>query len=136
MVIAVNTTVLTKETLDLKSNFVQEIFKRIAQQNPHHQFVFISNQPYNEALIFSKNITTIVVRSSLKNTFSQKYWYDVKLPLALKKIKPDLTELHNVINVGLDLLEYRAYDGSDTQHRQQTDSKAHRTHQLIHASCV
>ena len=90
MVIAVNTTVLVNSELDYKSNFVREVFKRITQQNLEHQFIFIFSTPYNEDLLFSKNIRLILVKSSSQNKLALKYWYDIKLPIALKKYKPDL----------------------------------------------
>jgi glycosyltransferase involved in cell wall biosynthesis len=90
MIIAVNTTVVETNIFNNKSNFIIEVFKRIAQQNPQLQFIFIFDKAHNKDILFSKNITSIIVKSLSKNALTTKYWYNVKLPLALKKYKVDL----------------------------------------------
>ena len=43
-------------------HFIFETFKRITAQHPHHSFVFIFDKPFDPSIIFSKNITAVVVK--------------------------------------------------------------------------
>jgi len=90
MRIAVNTIFLQKDKLEGYGYFVQEIFSRLARQHPEHQFFFIFDRPYDEIFIFSANVTPIVVSPAARHAFSFKYWYDVKLPLALSGLRIDV----------------------------------------------
>ncbi len=87
MIIAVNTIGISLDKTDYKSLFIKEVFERIAQQN---QFFFIFNKLNKDEFISSKKITLIPVKSALQNKLALKCWYDIKLPIALKKHKPDL----------------------------------------------
>jgi glycosyltransferase involved in cell wall biosynthesis len=90
MVIAVNTRFLQTNKLDSYASFVLEIFKRIANQQPQHQFVFIFDRRVLTDFGFAKNITSVVISPKVKDIVSSKYWYDIKLPFGLMKYKPDL----------------------------------------------
>ncbi|MDE3145552.1 MAG: glycosyltransferase family 4 protein, partial [Bacteroidota bacterium] len=90
MRIAVNSIFLQKNNLEGYGYFVQEIFRRLAKQFPQHEFIFIFDREYDEQFIFSSNIKPIVVAPKARHAFSFKYWYDVKLPMALRSIKPDV----------------------------------------------
>lgn len=90
MVIAVNTRFLQTNKLGSFASFVLEIFKRIASQQPQHQFVFIFDRTVHTDFGFPKNITPIVISPKVKDIVSFKYWYDIKLPFGLIKHKPDL----------------------------------------------
>jgi glycosyltransferase involved in cell wall biosynthesis len=107
MVVAVNTTVVETDCLNNKSNFIKEVFKRIAQYNPQHQFIFIFDKAYDEDFISQKNITPVIITpffqsaitvkfwkeanvQSPQNALSLKYWYNIKLPLILKKHQVDI----------------------------------------------
>jgi glycosyltransferase involved in cell wall biosynthesis len=90
MLIAVNTRFLAQNRLDSYASFVFEIFKRIAQEQQQHQFIFIFDRTFDANFDFTKNITPIVISPKVKDIVSFKYWYDIKLPFGLKKYKPDL----------------------------------------------
>jgi glycosyltransferase involved in cell wall biosynthesis len=90
MVIAVNTRFLQTNKLDSYASFVLEILKRIANQQPQHQFVFIFDRRVLTDFGFAKNITSVVISPKVKDIVSSKYWYDIKLPIGLMKYKPDL----------------------------------------------
>jgi len=90
MLIAINTTTLTQNQLDANNYFPLELLTNITQQYKQHQFIFIFNKAYSGQLIFNKNVTPIIIKSSFKNSLTTTYWYNVKLPLVLKKHKPDL----------------------------------------------
>lgn len=70
--------------------FVQEIFSRLAKKYPEHEFIFIFDRPFDQNFIFSSNVKPFIVEPAARHALSFKYWYDVKLPIALRSIKPDL----------------------------------------------
>jgi glycosyltransferase involved in cell wall biosynthesis len=90
MKIAVNCIFLQKNNLEGYGYFVQEIFKRLAQQHPEHEFIFVFDRKFDTAFIFSANIKPIIVAPKARHALAFKFWYDVKLPLALRSVKPDI----------------------------------------------
>ncbi len=90
MKIAVNTIFLQKNNLEGYGYFVQEIFKRLTKQYPEHEFYFLFDREYDKEFIFSSNITPIIISPEARHALSFKFWYDVKLPLALRSVKPDI----------------------------------------------
>ena len=90
MKIAVNCIFLQKNNLEGYGYFVQETFKRLAQQHPEHEFVFVFDRKFDAQFIYSDNITSVIVSPKARHPLAFKFWYDVKLPLALRSIKPDI----------------------------------------------
>jgi len=90
MKIAVNTIFLQKDHLEGYGYFVQEIFCRLAKKYPEHEFIFIFDRPFDQKFIFSSNVKPVIVTPTARHALSFKYWYDVKLPMALRSIKPDV----------------------------------------------
>jgi glycosyltransferase involved in cell wall biosynthesis len=90
MVIAVNTTFLLKNHQEGYGNFIYECLIRNANQNPEHTFIFIFNKPWNPSFIASSNIIPLIVNSEFKSLWQIKFWYNYKVPAALKKYKADL----------------------------------------------
>jgi glycosyltransferase involved in cell wall biosynthesis len=88
MQIAVNAIFLQKTSLEGYGWFVQEVFKRLVNQHPEHEFIFVFDRPYDASFVFAKNVTPVVVKPAARHIFSFKYWYDVKAPMALKKFQP------------------------------------------------
>jgi glycosyltransferase involved in cell wall biosynthesis len=90
MRIAVNTRFILNGQLEGYGNFILEVFTRIADHHPEHQFLFFFDRPYREDLQFAKNVELHVIPPKARHVFSFKWWYDVKVPLALKKFKADV----------------------------------------------
>ncbi len=90
MVIAVNTRFLLKESLEGIGYFTRETFRLLTKQYKEHQFYFLFDRPYDEAFVFSSNVTPIIVSPPARHPLLWKYWYDVKIPSLLKKIKADV----------------------------------------------
>jgi len=90
MRIAVNAIFLQKNKLEGYGYFVQEIFSRLAMKYPQHEFLFLFDRPYDEEFLFSKNVKPIVITPKARQPISFKYWYDIKLPLALRGLQPDV----------------------------------------------
>ncbi|MGB3077209.1 MAG: glycosyltransferase family 1 protein [Chitinophagales bacterium] len=90
MKIAVNTRFLLKNKLEGIGWFTYESLKRITQQHPEHEFVFLFDRPYPEEFIFSSNVTAMVIFPPARHPFLWYWWFEHAVPAALKKIKPDL----------------------------------------------
>ena len=90
MIIAVNTRFLLKENLEGIGYFTREVFRLLTNQYKEHQFYFLFDRPYDETYIFSSNVTPVVVGLPARHPLLWKFWYDVKIPSVLKKIKADV----------------------------------------------
>lgn len=90
MIIAVNTRFLLADYLEGYGYFIHECFKRITRDHPEHQFIFIFDRPYDPRFIYEKNVTPVVIGPPARHPLLWKWWYDVKIPLILKKYKADI----------------------------------------------
>ncbi|SHJ24853.1 Glycosyltransferase involved in cell wall bisynthesis [Tangfeifania diversioriginum] len=90
MVIAVNTRLLIEDKLEGIGWFTFETLKRITQNHPQHQFIFIFDRPYNEKFIFAKNITPVVISPPTRHPVLWYFWFEFRIPGILKKYKADL----------------------------------------------
>ncbi len=90
MIIAVNTRFLLVDYLEGYGYFIQETFKRITQQYPEHQFIFIFDRPYDQRFVLGNNVKAIVVGPPARHPLLWKLWYDIKIPALLKKYKADV----------------------------------------------
>lgn len=90
MVIAVNTRFLLSGYLEGYGNFIYETFKRITENHPEHQFIFIFDRPYNERFVCGKNVKTVVAGPAARHPLLWKWWYDIKVPAVLRKYKADV----------------------------------------------
>src|SRR5688500_2561709 len=90
MVIAVNTRFLIKNQLEGCGYFIQETFSILSRQYPQHQFYFLFDRPYNPRFIFSDNVHPLVVPPPARVPLLWKLWYDLKIPVVLKRIKADV----------------------------------------------
>src|SRR5438045_5240615 len=90
MRIAVNTRFLLSDYLEGYGYFTFEIFKHLTNRYPEHQFIFIFDRPYDKRFIFAPNITPVVIGPPARHPLIWKYWYDVKIPMLLKKYKADV----------------------------------------------
>jgi glycosyltransferase involved in cell wall biosynthesis len=89
MVIAVNTRFLMKE-MEGVGYFINEVFGRITRQHPEHQFYFLFDREPDPGIQFPPNVKPLVLAPPARHPFLWKYWYDIKVAMAIKKIKADL----------------------------------------------
>jgi len=90
MVIAVNTRFLLKDGLEGYGYFTQEIFRILTRRYPQHQFYLLFDRPFDSGFVFYNNIYPIVIGPPARHPLLWKYWFDVKVPQVLKKIKADV----------------------------------------------
>ena len=81
MIIAVNTRFLLPGRLEGFGYFIKEVFERLVQQHPQHQFYFLFDRPYDQQFVFGKNVTPLVLGPAARHPLLWKYWYDVKVPM-------------------------------------------------------
>jgi glycosyltransferase involved in cell wall biosynthesis len=90
MRIAVNAIFLQKNKLEGYGHYVNEIFSRIVQQHPEHEFIFVFDRSFDQAFNFGPNTKQVIVSPPAREPLAFKYWYDVKAPLALRSYKIDV----------------------------------------------
>ncbi|MGZ5286110.1 MAG: glycosyltransferase family 4 protein [Flavisolibacter sp.] len=90
MIIAVNTRFLMKNNLEGIGYFIHETLKIITASHPEHQFYFLFDRPFDPSFVFASNVHPIVVSPPARHPFLWKYWYDLRIPIILKKIKADV----------------------------------------------
>lgn len=90
MKIAVNTRLLLKNKLEGIGWFTFENFKRITQQHPEHEFIFIFDRKFDDSFIFSSNISPVVVNPPARHPFLFYLWFEHMIPGVLKKLDADI----------------------------------------------
>jgi len=90
MKIAVNTRLLLKNRLEGIGWFTYESLKRITQQHPEYEFIFIFDRPYDNSFIFSDNIKPVVIQPQARHPVLFYLWFEQSIPRLFKKINPDL----------------------------------------------
>lgn len=90
MKIAVSTRFLIQGKLEGIGRFTFEIFQRIAQQHPEHQFYFLFDRKPDSSFIFSANVQPIVLYPPARHPLLWYWWYEVAVKRALDKIQADL----------------------------------------------
>jgi glycosyltransferase involved in cell wall biosynthesis len=88
--IAVNTRLLRTDNLDGIGWFTAETLSRITKQHPEHEFIFIFDRPFDNSLIFSSNITPVVVPPAARHPLLFYIWFEHMIPPALKKAGADI----------------------------------------------
>jgi glycosyltransferase involved in cell wall biosynthesis len=89
MIIAVNTKFLSNDRREGIGYFAETVFNILARQYPQHQFYFLSDQPIHNAFNFPENVHPLVVSPLARSPLRWRYWYDLKVPLTLRKLKAD-----------------------------------------------
>lgn len=90
MRIAVNTRLLLKGKLEGIGWFTFETLKRITQNHPEHEFIFIFDRPFDPDFIFAENVTPVVIGPPARHPVLFWIWFDFSIPKILKKYKADL----------------------------------------------
>lgn len=90
MKIAINTRFLLKGKIEGIGRYTYEITKRLVEQHPDDEFLFLFDRPYDESFIFAKNITPIVLFPPARHPFLWYCWFELAVPQALKKYQADV----------------------------------------------
>jgi len=90
MKIAINTRFLLKDKLEGIGIYTQEIFKRVVELMPEHEFYFLFDRPFDDEFIFARNVKPIVVSPPARHPFLWYWWFEKSVPKVLKENKIDL----------------------------------------------
>jgi glycosyltransferase involved in cell wall biosynthesis len=90
MKIAVNTRFLLNDYLEGYGYFLNEVLSRMVMNHPEHEFIFIFDRPFDKRFIFAENVKGIVAGPPARHPVLWKWWYDIKVPLILKRYKADV----------------------------------------------
>jgi glycosyltransferase involved in cell wall biosynthesis len=90
MVIAVNTRLLLKGKLEGIGWFTLETLKRMTNDHPEHQFIFIFDRPFSEDYIFAENVIPVVIGPPTRHPVLWYLWFEFQIPKILKKYHADL----------------------------------------------
>ncbi|MBL7742977.1 MAG: glycosyltransferase family 4 protein [Chitinophagaceae bacterium] len=90
MRIAVNTRFLLSNYLEGYGYFLFETLRRITRSHPEHDFIFIFDRPFDKKFVFGKNVLPVIAGPAARHPLLWKYWYDVKVPVVLRKYKADI----------------------------------------------
>ncbi|HYH16329.1 MAG TPA: glycosyltransferase, partial [Flavisolibacter sp.] len=90
MVVVVNVRSWKKHQLDSFETYIKNLTIRMAEEQPAHRFIFVSDEPIAIKTSLPANVTEYVLGPASKQLLLQKYWLDVRLPLWLRKIKADV----------------------------------------------
>jgi glycosyltransferase involved in cell wall biosynthesis len=88
--IVVNTRLLIKDKLDGIGWFTYETLKRITRDHPDDHFVFAFDRQPDPEMIFSDNITPLVMAPQARHPVLFWIWFEFSVGRLLKDFKPDL----------------------------------------------
>ena len=90
MKIAVNTRLLLPGKLEGIGWFTYETLKRITQNHPEHEFLFLFDRKYSEEFIFSDNVKPVIVPVQARHPILFHIWFEWMVPPVLRKHNVDL----------------------------------------------
>lgn len=90
MKIAVNTRLLISNKLSGIGWFAYHTLKRIVNNNPKHQFIFLFDRKYEDKFIFNSNVTPEIVFPPTRHPILSYIWLEYSIVNVIKKHKPDL----------------------------------------------
>lgn len=73
-----------------RADFLYSIFSEITTLHKEHTFIFIFDKPYKSSSTFSENVIPIVKAPAANSPARWYIWYNIKIPLLLKKYKADV----------------------------------------------
>jgi glycosyltransferase involved in cell wall biosynthesis len=90
MRVAVNVRFFLKDRMEGIARFNYETLKRIVLQNPQDEFFFLFDRDYDQNFIFAENVKPVVLFPPTRHPFILAFWLEVRIKIALKRIKPDV----------------------------------------------
>jgi len=90
MRIAVNTRFLLAGKMEGIGWYTYEVMKRMVEQHPDDEFIFIFDRQYDKRFIFGRNVTPVVLSPPARHPFLWYIWFEWSLPHLLKKYKADV----------------------------------------------
>ena len=67
--------------------YTYEIAKRLVENHPEHDFIFLFDRPFDEKFVFAKNVEPVVINPPARHPFLFYLWFEFGVKKALKKHK-------------------------------------------------
>jgi glycosyltransferase involved in cell wall biosynthesis len=90
MKIAINTRLLLPNKLSGIGWFKYHVLKRLVEQHPEHQFIFLFDRPYDPQFIFGKNVIPEIVSPQARHPFLYYIWFNYSIVRIINKHKADI----------------------------------------------
>lgn len=90
MKIAVNTRLLIKNKLEGIGWFTYETLKRVVENHPEHEYIFLFDREPHPDFIFSSSVKPVVLKPQARHPFLWYIWFQHSVSSFLKKNKVDL----------------------------------------------
>lgn len=89
MRIGVDARFLQTDEILLHMSYTHKVIVSLARQYDEHQFIFFLDCAINSPVCLPENVSTVIITPAPTNLLLLKWWYDIKVPLALKKYRAD-----------------------------------------------
>lgn len=90
MRIAVNTRFLLKDRLEGIGWYTHEVLRRLVEQHPDQQFLFLFDRPYDPTFLFGPNVEAVVLYPPARHYVLWWWWFEVAVPRALRQHRADV----------------------------------------------
>lgn len=90
MRIAVNTRFLLPGQLEGFGWYTHEILRRMVQQHPEHEYLFLFDRPFDPAFVYSDRVTPVSVFPPARHPVLFYTWFEHAVPRWLKRWKADV----------------------------------------------
>ncbi len=89
MRIAVNTRFLLEGKLEGIGRFTYEIFRRVTQDHPEHEFLFFFDRPWSNTFVFGKNVRPVQLFPPARHPCLWYWFFEQSIPAALRRHHAD-----------------------------------------------
>lgn len=89
MRIAVNTRFLLKDRLEGIGWYTHEVMRRLVQQHPEHEFIFLFDRPFDPSFVFGSNVQPVAVFPPARHYVLWWWWFERSLPRIMLRLRPD-----------------------------------------------
>ncbi|MEY3195127.1 MAG: hypothetical protein RIQ78_1224 [Bacteroidota bacterium] len=86
MKIAINTRFLLPGQLEGFGWYTHEIVRRMVQQHPEDQFIFLFDRPYDPRFVYGTNVTPVVVWPPARHPILFRWWFEYSVPRVLHRM--------------------------------------------------
>lgn len=90
MKIAINARLLIEGRKDGISRFTDETLKRICNQHPEQDFLFLFDRKFHQQFIYADNITPKIIYPQARHPLLYDIWFNKRLPKILSRSKADI----------------------------------------------
>jgi len=90
MKIAINTRFLLPRRLEGIGRYTYEVCRRLVEQHPEHEYLFIFDRPYDEQYIFSDRVQAEILPPPARHPFLWYFWFEWQLPRLLKRRRAEV----------------------------------------------